>query len=490
MRLLGPLAMCLVLASCTAATEPEPPQPSAAESDVSEPSGPTPSESSSEPTAEPPLDNEPLALAVHATRLVSDVPVAAARRLLARGAGTWSAIGQDGGAMRVVAGGLPEDVAPGPMPLAAAAAALDRVRARPGTLAVVPASEVDATVRVVTVGGVHPLRSPDDYPLRVPTSDEPGAVVTMTVVGDVMLGRGVGDVLAQAGDPAAVLRPLAERLASSDITVGNLESTLSDNGTPTQGGDSFAADPAVRRGLRLAGFDAVSLANNHLGDFGPVALAETLDLLDAAGFGWFGAGRDLDRARRPLVVEIAGVRTGFYGTESIGETPAATASSGGTNRLDMPPRTGPLDRAALQRIARDVRRLAGRVDTVVVVPHWGTQYTHVPEPIQRRVARVLARAGADLVLGGHPHWVQGWEQVGDTTVVHSLGNFVFDMDFSTQTMEGVFLEIVTWDGEVKAVEPVPFLMDDDFTPRVAPGPPGASVLADMWSTSTGPYAVP
>jgi poly-gamma-glutamate synthesis protein (capsule biosynthesis protein) len=156
----------------------------------------------------------------------------------------------------------------------------------------------------------------------------------------------------------------------------------------------------------------------------------------------------------------------------------------------MPPRTGPLDRATLRRMAKDLRRLATQVDTVVVVPHWGTQYTHVPEPIQRRVARGFARAGADLVLGGHPHWVQGWEQMDDTTVVHSLGNFVFDMDFSTQTMEGVFVEIVTWDGEVKAVEPMTYLMDDDFTPRLAPGPSGQSVLDDMWSTSTGPYVVP
>ena len=483
MRFLGPLAACLVLASCTATTEPDPPAPSSETTRA-----PTP-EPPDEPAPEPVVE-EPLVLAVHATRSVSDVPVAAARRMLARGARSWTAIGQEGEAMRVVSGGLPTGVAPGATALDHASIALDRVRTSSDAVAVVPASEVDATVRVLTVGGVHPLRSPDDYPVQVATGGEPGTVVTMTVVGDIMLGRGVGDVLDEAGAPAAALRPLAERLASADITVGNLESTLSDNGSPTQGTDSFAADPAVRRGLRLAGFDALSLANNHLGDFGPVALDETLDLLRDGRFEWFGGGRNLDRARRPLVIEIDGVSTGFYGTESIGETPAATATTGGTNRLNMPPRTGPLGRATLRRMAKDLRRLATQVDTVVVVPHWGTQYTHVPEPIQRRVARVFARAGADLVLGGHPHWVQGWEQMDDTTVVHSLGNFVFDMDFSTQTMEGVFVEIVTWDGELKAVEPMPYLMDDDFTPRLAPGPSGQSVLDDMWSTSTGPYVVP
>src|SRR3546814_4853471 len=77
-----------------------------------------------------------------------------------------------------------------------------------------------------------------------------------------------------------------------------------------------------------------------------------------------------------------------------------------------PPRTGPLDHAAPQRITGDIAALATQVDTVIVIPHWGTQYTNVPEPSQRLVAAAFAEAGADLVLGGHPHWVQGWEMVG------------------------------------------------------------------------------
>ena len=92
---------------------------------------------------------------------------------------------------------------------------------------------------------------------------------------------------------------------------------------------------------------------------------------------------------------------------------------------------------------------------MVVLTHWGTQYTHRPEASQRTAARAFAEAGADLVVGGHPHWVQGWERFGDTTVVHSLGNFVFDMDFQTKTREGVFLEVVLWGDQVKAIEPVP-----------------------------------
>ena len=142
------------------------------------------------------------------------------------------------------------------------------------------------------------------------------------------------------------------------------------------------------------------------------------------------------------------------------------------------------------RIAGDIADLSERVDVVVVIPHWGTQYTHRPEQSQRVAARAFAAAGADLVLGGHPHWVQGWERFGPTTVVHSLGNFVFDMDFQTKTREGVFLEIVLWGGAVKAMEPVPYVIDDQFRPRLVTGDRADGILDDMWRTSRGSYARP
>lgn len=481
----GVLCLGLVLAACSGETAPE-----GAGEPVEQPTtataGPTTGATAGR-TGTPSVAQEPLVLAVGATRPVEYVPVRAARRLLRTGVSTWAALGQTGEDLRLLTGGLPEaDAVPG-AELTDAATALRDVRRDPDALALVPASAVDPTVRVLTVGGVSPLRTPDRYPFQVATGIEPGTVVTTTIAGDVMLGRRVGDELERLGDPAAALRPMARRLAAADITVANLESTLSSDGIPTQGGDSFAADPAALEGLRLAGVDALSLANNHVGDFGEQALLKTLDRLDGAGFGRFGAGRDLSDARRPVVLEVDGVRTGFLGTDSIGESPAATPSSPGTNRLDMPPRTGPLDRVALQRVASDVRRLDRRVDTVVVMPHWGTQYTYVPEPIQRHVARVLARAGADLVVGGHPHWVQGWQMVDDTLVVHSLGNFVFDMDFSRETQEGVLLEVVTWDGRVMAADPVPYVIGADFAPRVAPAVRGSAIVDSVWSTSRGPF---
>jgi poly-gamma-glutamate synthesis protein (capsule biosynthesis protein) len=121
---------------------------------------------------------------------------------------------------------------------------------------------------------------------------------------------------------------------------------------------------------------------------------------------------------------------------------------------------------------------------VVVMPHWGTQYTARPEPIQRRVARDLARAGADLVVGGHPHWVQGADLVDGTLVVNSLGNFVFDMDFSEQTREGLVLEAVFWGDQLMAADFVPYRIAVDFAPRVVPYAHASRTFDRFWRFSS------
>jgi poly-gamma-glutamate capsule biosynthesis protein CapA/YwtB (metallophosphatase superfamily) len=428
-----------------------------------------------EPPAPPPAYSVPVALVVHATRSTADVALADARRVAASGATRWSDLGQAGGTVRVLS-----------TKERRASDVLREVRASRNVLGIVPADAVDARVRVLTIGGRHPLRDPDRYPLRTPSTRPVPEVTTLAVVGDIMLGRRVGD--RHRDDPGAPLIPLAKRLAAAEITAGNFESTLSADGSPTQGGDSFAASPRVGLGLRTAGFDLVSLANNHVGDYGDRALRQTLSHFKVAGIKTVGAGRNMAAARRPVIIERDGVRIGFLAVDSIGETPAATRDRAGTNRLNMPPRTGPLNSSQLRRISSDIRALSRRVDVAVVLTHWGTQYTHRPEPSQRVAARAFADSGADLVIGGHPHWVQGVEMAGSAVVVHSLGNFIFDMDFQTETREGIFVEIVLWGGAVKAVEPVPYLVDDAFTPRLIRGDRGQSILGDVWRSSRGPFA--
>jgi poly-gamma-glutamate capsule biosynthesis protein CapA/YwtB (metallophosphatase superfamily) len=332
------------------------------------------------------------------------------------------------------------------------------------------------------------LRDPAGYPLTTASRRpvEP-AVTTVTFVGDIMLGRGVA--AAHPGDPGAPLRPLSRRLRSADLTVGNLESTLSDDGVPQQpNDDSFAADPSVATALARAGFDVLSLANNHTGDFGDRALRQTLRRIDRSPIQRVGAGTHAAQAWRPVVVRRAGTTFGFVAFNTIGETPRATSTTAGAAEVRMPPRTAlRLNRADLRRLTDTIASLADRVDVVIAMPHWGHNYTNVPVPQQRRVGAAMIDAGADLIVGGHPHWVQGIQTHRGRLVVHSLGNFAFDMDFDTETEEGLLLELVWWGSDLMGARFVPHVIGDDFVPRLADGPRADDTLERMWATSDPPF---
>ena len=452
-------ALLVALATTAACTAEPTSSPTEAPQTSSAPPA-TPAPSATEPTS-----TTPLVVALHPTRFPLDLSAAEVAALRDGEVTDWSELGAGQAALRT--------------------GALAEVRTDRDVVAVVPAHEVQPPLTVATVEGVDPLRDPSAYAV---TTDGPAppTVTTVTVTGDVMLGRRVGDHLARLRDPAAALRPLARRLAGADLTIGNLESTLSRAGAPRQGGDSFAAAPGVRSGLELAGFDVLSLANNHTGDFGPRALVETVRRVRAGGFVPVGAGSDLAGAARPAIVERNGVRFGVVAFDAIGETPAATPDRPGALRVRMRPRTGPLVRADLDRVTEVVRDLRSRVDVVLVLPHWGTQYTTRTVRDQRVVARALARAGADVVVGGHPHWVQGMESVGDSLVAYSLGNFVFDMDFSRETQEGAVLELTFWGSELKNARMVPVVIGPDFAPRVAAGPRGRQIRDRVWDASGPP----
>lgn len=441
-----------------------------------------PGESGQEATASPSPALAPLALAASHLRGPIDLSAPVARRILAGRVDDWSELDQPPGPLRLVA--APGVEAPGARHVASAAAALRAATGSTRVLALVPASALTPAVRAPTVGGRSPLREPAAYPLRTegPEAPEP---VTLTIAGDIMLARRVA--LASGDDPSRPLSPLAARLAAADITVGNLESTLSRDGSPTQGDDSFAADPQVLDGLEAAGFDVLSLANNHLGDYGPRALVETVERVAASGIEVLGAGTDRRMAEAPVIVEADGLRVGMLAFNAIGESPPARQGSPGVAELRMPPRTGPLDRARLRGLQRQVRQLAREVDVVLVLPHWGDQYTPVAVPAQEQVAAALAEAGADLVIGGHPHVLQGLEQRSDTLVAYSLGNLVFDMDFREDTMEGALLELAFWDGELKAADLVPYRMDSAFVPREVGSAAAQEVLAPVWRVSPAPY---
>ncbi len=172
------------------------------------------------------------------------------------------------------------------------------------------------------------------------------------------------------------------------------------------------------------------MANNHSGDFGKVALAEQLDLLDAAKLPYFGGGRDLAAAHRPWIVERAGLRIAFLGyVEFKPRSFEATAT-----------RPGVAWSGEDEQVLRDIRDARAHADLVIPFMHWGWEDEGYPSERQRTFARRMLDEGAAMVVGSHPHVTQGAESHGGKPIVYSLGNFLFNGFDTPATLTGWVLE--------------------------------------------------
>ncbi len=238
--------------------------------------------------------------------------------------------------------------------------------------------------------------------------------VTIVAVGDVQLGRGVGQAIARHGIdyPFARVRRL---ICSADLALANLECALSRDGVPISKRFSFKADPAAADGLRHAGFGVAILANNHSLDCGREALPESLNALRTCGLLSVGAGRDAPEAAAPLLIERNGLRIAILARTFI-------LPEGIIYREDAPT-VAVYDP---NRINGEVHAARQQSDIVIVSLHWGIEYARQPQEEQRRIAHRLIDAGASLVLGHHPHTPQPVERYHHGLIAYSLGNFVFD----------------------------------------------------------------
>jgi len=244
-------------------------------------------------------------------------------------------------------------------------------------------------------------------------AEDTSPTVRLVFAGDIMLDDGPGKEVAKGVDPFA---DFAATLKDADFTIGNLECVIARGGEKVEKPYNFRADTRCIP-LLLRYFDAVCVANNHSGDFGPGALAEQCDLLEAAKLKYFGGGRNLVDAHRPLVIESHGLRIAVLGYNEFkprsfeaGESRAGVAWS-----VD-------------EQVLRDIQlaRSQFKADLVIPFMHWGDEQEPEPNDRQRQFSRVMIDAGADVVVGGHPHITQGAEYYKGHLIVYSLGNFVFD----------------------------------------------------------------
>ena len=444
------------------------------------------------PSSTPEERGMPLAIVGHATRPPIDLGRSAAEVLLEGRVGDWRDLGQPPARLRLVEGasaGLELDEAAAGVPVVSRAAtdgeAIGVVERAFDAIAIVAASSVGPTVRVFTVEGRSPVGDPDGYPFKV-RGPPPGAITTLFAAGDLMLGRQVGREMREAGDHALPFRFVASRMAAADVTFGNFEGTMSCGDGRPRNRPPFAAIPDAIEGLRLAGVDVLSLGNGHIGDYGPRGVVETVRVLRDAGFGTTGAGANSERALEPAIVERNGVRFGLLAFNGSAEIPAATSSRPGPYAVPMAPYFR-LDTKALERMVAAVRELSQSVDVVIVYPHWGDEHTFFFNSDQQRVGRALIDAGADLVVGTHPHWVQGIQRYRDGLIVHSLGNFIFDMHWFEEPRRGFAVEFTFWGARLMQMELLPVFIDARYRPRFLPWNEGLPILERVWGAGGQPW---
>ncbi|HTZ00475.1 MAG TPA: CapA family protein [Rhodocyclaceae bacterium] len=232
--------------------------------------------------------------------------------------------------------------------------------------------------------------------LLLPAFAAHGEPVRLVFAGDLMLDDGPGRIIAAGGDP---LLAFAKLLADADYAVGNLECPVAAGGKPLQNKPYvFRADPAVLRVLK-GRFDAVALANNHSGDQGKDAFLETMARLDGAGIAYFGGGRNLAAAHAPLWIQRKGLRIALLAYD---EFKPRSFEAG----AEWPGIAWSED----SQVVADIRAAkAAGADLVIPFMHWGWEMEPQPGERQRQLARLMIDAGADAVVGGHPHIVQGTE---------------------------------------------------------------------------------
>ncbi len=313
---------------------------------------------------------------------------------------------------------------------------------------------------VLSVCGLAALLSPPPAECRD---------IVVTAVGDIMLA-GSGEATFKRHGYAYPFAQTTVELRKGDVAVGNLEAPIARRGTEfTEKRFRFRTSPEAATALRGAGFSVVTLANNHIMDFGPAALRETLAHLDKAGVAHTGAGDSLTAARQEAIITVGEKRIAFlsysitFPTEFYA-TPDSPGTAPGYSRS----------------FREDIARARTSADHVIVSFHWGSEGTTAPRPYQIVTAKAAIDAGADAVIGHHPHVLQGIEWYKRGVILYSLGNFTFGTMSSTSA-RSVIARVTLGDG-VKEVELVPVNVlnkEVRFQPQVLTGKRGAAVIGHL-----------
>ena len=291
-----------------------------------------------------------------------------------------------------------------------------------------PATTTRAAKQTATTAdSTTSTRRPTAGDTREPT----GEPVTIAFGGDVHFEGAIGSRL--AANPATTFGPVATVLRRADLAVVNLETAITERGTPAPKDFTFRAPPAALTALKEAGVDVATMANNHGLDFGPVGLRDSLAAAKAAGFPVVGVGRDADEAYRAWRTTVKGQRIAVIGATQVLDSNLAAAWTAGDGKGGM------ASAYQEERLLAAVRAARASADTVIVDLHWGRELANCPIDRQRALAPKLVAAGADVVVGSHAHVLLGGGYLRGAYVHYGLGNFVFYSRGGVTAQSGVLL---------------------------------------------------
>ena len=279
----------------------------------------------------------------------------------------------------------------------------------------------------------------------------------LAFVGDIMLDRGVYSKFIKngSGNYYFPFEKIRDDLSKYDLVFGNLEGPMSDKGQDLQGLYSFEMDPNFVPVLRDVGFKILSVANNHIDNYGKTAMEDTFSRLKENKIIISGGGMNEDEAYSADVVDVNGTKVAFlsFSEFGAGQYDAVGDSSGiaVTNQ---------------EKVEKYIREAGDLTDVIVVSYHFGEEYKKEPNSFQKKWAEIAIDAGADLVVGGHPHVVEPVEQYKNVYIAYSLGNFVFDQYFSIDTMSGGLLEVKIKDKRIISVNMRKIQMNNEYQPEL------------------------
>ncbi len=282
--------------------------------------------------------------------------------------------------------------------------------------------------------------------------------VSLIAVGDISYSRGIASTIKKQGDWNYPLQKVKKYLQSGDLVFANLETAITSGREVLNGEMVFRSDPQTALVLAEAGFSVLSLANNHTPNWGEEGLLDTFKYLNQAGLNYVGAGKNLKDAYRPLYLEKNGLKFAFLAYNDSDVVPdyyGAGSERAGTALMNI------------EKMKSAVQEARTKVDFVIVSMHSGQEYTAHASSRQTKFAHTAIDAGADLVIGHHPHVVQNMEEYHGKFIFYSLGNFVFDQNWSSNTSQSLILKVYFNQQGLKEISFVPVVIKNNCQPQLA-----------------------